>query len=68
MALSMQERRLLAEIEAHLTADDPRLAARLTAHGRRPPRRTDLRLIAAIVLVAVAAVAALTAAALTALT
>src|SRR5271166_4876611 len=37
MALSMDEQRMLAEIERRLAAEDPRLAARLSAF-RRPSR------------------------------
>ncbi|POM22515.1 hypothetical protein BTM25_54650 [Actinomadura rubteroloni] len=57
MALSMEERRLLAEIEVRLTADDPRLAVRMTRLGR--DRRRRIRLITAVAIVAVAAAAAL---------
>lgn len=38
MALSMDEQRILAEIEQRLTRDDPTLAIRLSTFGRR--RRT----------------------------
>lgn len=47
MALSMDEQRILAEIEQRLTRDDPSLAIRLSTFGRhrRPGarRRTDRR-------------------------
>ena len=42
MALSMDEQRMLAEIERRLVATDPRLAARLTSF-RRPSPLTTLR-------------------------
>jgi hypothetical protein len=42
MALSMDEQRMLAEIERRLTADDPRLATCLTSF-RRPGPATLLR-------------------------
>ena len=47
MALSMEEQRLLSEIASRLTADDPKLAARLSGFGRRAAR-PKVRLIAAI--------------------
>ncbi|WP_019634582.1 DUF3040 domain-containing protein [Actinomadura atramentaria] len=58
MALSMEERRLLAEIEVRLTADDPRLAVRMSRLGRER-RRRRVRLIVAVAAVAVAVAAAL---------
>jgi hypothetical protein len=42
MALSMDEQRMLAEIERRLTAEDPALATRLSSF-RRPRRATGLR-------------------------
>jgi hypothetical protein len=42
MALSMDEQRMLAEIEARLTAEDPRLAARMSSF-RRPGSAARLR-------------------------
>ena len=42
MALSMDEQRMLAEIERRLAAEDPRLAARLSTF-RRPARVTVFR-------------------------
>jgi len=42
MALSMDEQRMLAEIERRLVAEDPRLAARLSSF-RRPSPLTTLR-------------------------
>lgn len=42
MALSMDEQRMLAEIEARLTAEDPRLAARMSSF-RRPATAARLR-------------------------
>jgi Protein of unknown function (DUF3040) len=63
MALSMDEQRILAEIERHLADDDPSLAARLTTFGRpgliaslRTPRG---RLLASFLAVAVVAVLSL---------
>ena len=35
MALSMDEQRILEEMERNLAADDPRLAARLSAFGQQ---------------------------------
>lgn len=50
MALSMDEQRILVEIESRLSADDPELAECLSRLGRtRHSRRT--RMIAAILLV-----------------
>ncbi len=37
MALSMEEQRMLDEMERALAVDDPRLAARLNAFGQRLP-------------------------------
>lgn len=42
MALSMDEQRMLAEIERRLSAEDPRLAARLSSF-KRPGPATKLR-------------------------
>jgi hypothetical protein len=42
MALSMDEQRMLAEIERRLTAEDPGLATRLSSF-RRPGRAAALR-------------------------
>ena len=42
MALSMDEQRMLAEIERRLSAEDPRLAARLSSF-KRPGSATKLR-------------------------
>jgi hypothetical protein len=42
MALSMDEQRMLAEIERRLTAEDPGLASRLSSF-RRPGRSAGLR-------------------------
>lgn len=42
MALSMEERRILAQIEQHLTEAEPGLAARLSAFGRAKPGRGAL--------------------------
>src|SRR6266568_190803 len=63
MALSMDEQRILAEIERQLADDDPSLAARLTTFGRpglmaslRTPRG---RVLASFLVVAVVAVLSL---------
>jgi Protein of unknown function (DUF3040) len=63
MALSMDEQRILAEIERQLADDDPSLAARLTTFGRpglaaslRTPRG---RVLVSFLAVAVAAVLSL---------
>jgi hypothetical protein len=60
MALSMDEQRILAEIERQLADDDPSLAARLTTFGRpglmaslRTPRGRVLASFIAIAVVAV---------------
>ncbi|GLZ03284.1 hypothetical protein Acsp03_07510 [Actinomadura sp. NBRC 104412] len=63
MALSMEERRILAQIEIHLSEDDPRLAHRLEKFGRtatrardaRPRPRRRVKIIAAAVVVTAAA-------------
>jgi cytoskeletal protein RodZ len=43
MALSMDEQRMLAEIERRLAAEDPGLATRLTSFRRRPGPAAALR-------------------------
>ncbi len=43
MALSIEEQRILDEMERKLAADAPRLASRLAALGRRPGLRGFLR-------------------------
>jgi hypothetical protein len=60
MALSMDEQRILAEIEQQITRDDPSLATRLTTFGlrRRPvgdrdERRRALIRVTALVMIAV---------------
>jgi hypothetical protein len=61
VALSMEEQRILAEMERNLAAEDPRLASRLTAFGQqRPgsPRAQRVRTIAG--LLALAMIAAVT--------
>jgi cytoskeletal protein RodZ len=60
MALSMDEQRMLAEIEHRLADDDPVLAARLTSH-RLPrlalaPRSPRARLLASLLMLVVVAV------------
>ncbi|WP_030168630.1 DUF3040 domain-containing protein [Spirillospora albida] len=75
MALSMEERRILAEIEVRLSEDAPRLAHRLARHGARrrrlsvgrPPSRR-VRLVAAAVVAVLAAVTAVAAAVVAAVT
>ncbi|WP_395107046.1 DUF3040 domain-containing protein [Actinomadura sp. SCN-SB] len=67
MALSMEERRILAQIEIHLSEDDPRLAHRLEKFGRPASRARDARprrrvkIIAAAVVVTALAVGVATA-------
>ncbi|XVQ15405.1 DUF3040 domain-containing protein [Spirillospora sp. CA-255316] len=70
MALSMEERRILAQIEVRLSEDDPRLAHRFAELGTSPPRRRRrrTRLIAAAAVVALAVLAATVAAIATAIT
>ncbi|WP_067826331.1 DUF3040 domain-containing protein [Actinomadura kijaniata] len=58
MALSMEERRLLAEIEHRLSEEDPRLAHRLSTLGQ-DRRRRRLQLLAAVILAATGALVAL---------
>ncbi len=57
MALSMEEQRILAEIEQHLTRAEPALAARLTAlehpGAGSPFRSSRARAVASFVLLAV---------------
>ncbi len=43
MALSMDEQRMLAEIERRLAAEDPGLATRLSSFRRRPGPTAGLR-------------------------
>ena len=63
MALSMDEQRILAEIERRLAADDPYLAGNLSAFTRprlgASIRAAKGRLLAAVVAVAAVALAAL---------
>jgi cytochrome c-type biogenesis protein CcmH/NrfG len=61
MALSMDEQRMLAEIEQHLVKAEPALAARMASFGRQGPvrvlRSSRVRILAAcMVLVAVTVV------------
>jgi hypothetical protein len=59
MALSMDEQRILAEIEQQITRDDPSLATRLTTFGLRrrradrDERRRALVRVTALVMIAV---------------
>ena len=63
MALSMDEQRILAEIERRLAADDPYLAGNLSAFTRprlgASIRAAKGRLLAAVVAIAAVALAAL---------
>jgi Protein of unknown function (DUF3040) len=63
MALSMDEQRMLAEIERRLAAEDPRLAARLSTFRRRARinvfRSTRARVIGSLFTVAVVAMVSL---------
>lgn len=52
MALSMEEQRILTQIEVRLSEDDPRLAHRLSALGNGA-RRRRVRLIAAVAVAAI---------------
>ena len=62
MALSMDEQRILDEMERNLAADDPRLAARLGSFGQprlpRPIRSQQVRTIGGVL--ALALIAAIT--------
>ncbi len=64
MALSMDEQRMLAEIERRLSAEDPGLAARLSSFRRPGPRarlRTPRgRILGSLVTIAMVAVISLT--------
>ena len=62
MALSMEEQRILDEIERKLAADDPRLASRFGAFGqqRLPSAFTSARARTISCLVALALIAAVT--------
>ncbi|MEU8801832.1 DUF3040 domain-containing protein [Spirillospora sp. NPDC048819] len=66
MALSMEEQRILTQIEVRLSEDDPRLAHRLARLGT--PRRRRARVVvlaaAAVIIVLAAIGAAIAAAAL----
>jgi hypothetical protein len=57
MALSMEEQRILAEIETHLAQEDPKLAGRLSGLGRARRRRVRLAAAMVTVLAVVAMVA-----------
>lgn len=62
MALSMEEQRILDEMERKLASDDPRLAARFNAFGqqRTPGAFTSARARTISCLVALALIAAVT--------
>ncbi|TDC59725.1 DUF3040 domain-containing protein [Actinomadura sp. GC306] len=66
MALSMEEQRILTQIEIRLREDDPRLAHRLARLGA-PRRRARTAALAAAVIIIVAAVGAAVAVAAAAL-
>ncbi|GGV31376.1 DUF3040 domain-containing protein [Actinomadura sp. LOL_016] len=60
MALSMEEQRILTQIEVRLSEDDPRLAHRLARLGdRRPGRGRRVRVIAAAAVAVLAVIAAI---------
>ncbi|RSN41052.1 MULTISPECIES: DUF3040 domain-containing protein [Actinomadura] len=60
MALSMEEQRILTQIEVRLSEDDPRLAHRLARLGDRGPGRgRRVRVIAAASVAVLAVVAAI---------
>ncbi|MBO2454119.1 DUF3040 domain-containing protein [Actinomadura barringtoniae] len=65
MALSMDEQRILAEIEIRLSEDDPRLAHRLSRIGKER-RRRRIRLIAAMAVAVIGVVTAFVSAIITA--
>jgi Protein of unknown function (DUF3040) len=61
VALSMEEQRILAEMERNLAAEDPRLASRLTAFGQHLPRSARAQRVRTIAgLLALAMIAAVT--------
>ncbi|TDB71845.1 DUF3040 domain-containing protein [Actinomadura sp. KC216] len=66
MALSMEEQRILTQIEVRLSEDEPRLAHRLACLGepRRRARTVILAAAAVIIIVLAAAGAAIAAAVL----
>jgi flagellar biosynthesis/type III secretory pathway M-ring protein FliF/YscJ len=57
MALSIEEQRLLSEIASRLSADDPRLADRLSTLGRTRQRQRIMIIVAVVVAVLVVVVA-----------
>jgi hypothetical protein len=63
MALSMDEQRMLAEIEQRLAAEEPRLAARLSSFRRPGPgaalRSPRVRIIGSVFTVAIVAIVSL---------
>ncbi|WP_433323301.1 DUF3040 domain-containing protein [Spirillospora sp. CA-294931] len=67
MALSMQEQRILAEIEHRLCEDDPRLAHRFAGLGRQRRGRRRVRVIAAVLVVVIGVATAVVTAIATAL-
>ncbi|WP_158581641.1 DUF3040 domain-containing protein [Actinomadura spongiicola] len=63
MALSMEEQRILTQIEVRLSEDDPRLAHRLARLGTPRRRARTIVLATAAVIIVLAAVGAAIAAA-----
>lgn len=63
MALSMEEQRILTQIEVRLSEDDPRLAHRLERLGAPRRRARTAAFAAAAVIIVLAAIAAAIAAA-----
>ncbi|MWA05902.1 DUF3040 domain-containing protein [Actinomadura sp. LD22] len=57
MALSMEEQRILTQIEVRLSEDDPRLAGRLARLGTPRGRRAKVITAAAVAVVVVLAAA-----------
>ncbi|MFC4053703.1 MULTISPECIES: DUF3040 domain-containing protein [Actinomadura] len=58
MSLSMEEQRILSQIEVRLSEDDPRLAHRLARLGTRRRRARTVVIAAAVIVVVLAAIAA----------
>ncbi|GAA4226390.1 hypothetical protein GCM10022254_11270 [Actinomadura meridiana] len=63
MALSMEEQRILTQIEVRLSEDEPRLAHRLARLGAPRRRTRTIILAAAAIIIVLAAIGAATAAA-----
>lgn len=58
MSLSMEEQRILLQIEVRLSEDDPRLAHRLARLGTHRRRTRTAVIAAAVIVVVLAAIAA----------